>query len=55
MGSVPVKPTESGALYQPAALAARAGVAVTCGAVASYLTTTERMEPCCRRDRGIPR
>ena len=41
-GSVPAKVTETGALYQPAAFPARAGVAVACGAVASYLTTTER-------------
>ena len=53
-GSVPVKLTESGARYQPAALGARAGVAVTCGAVASYLTTTERGATLPARSRQAP-
>ncbi len=54
MGSVPAKLTESGALYQPAALAARPGVIVTCGAVASYLTTTERGASLPARSRQAP-
>ena len=33
-----MKLTESGAVYQPAAFAARLGAAVTCGSVASYLS-----------------
>ena len=54
MGSVPAKVTASGALYQPAALAARAGVDVTRGAVASYLTTTERGATLPARSRQAP-
>src|SRR5215212_6662089 len=38
VASVAVKPTATGAVYQPVAPAARAGVAVACGAVASYLS-----------------
>src|SRR5687767_10652740 len=37
VASPPVKLTVSGALYQPFAFPARAGDAVTCGALASYL------------------
>jgi hypothetical protein len=37
VASVPAKLTPSGALYQPFWPAGRAGVAVTWGAVASYL------------------
>ena len=38
---MPEKPTETAALYQPFRLAGRAGVAVACGAVASYLSVTD--------------
>src|SRR5919109_515885 len=37
MGSAPPKLTPRGALYQPFPFGLRAGVVVTCGAVASYL------------------
>ncbi len=36
MASVPLKPTDSGWLYQPFESGPRAGVAVTVGAVSSY-------------------
>jgi hypothetical protein len=51
---VPAKLTVSGALYQPFAFAPRSGVALTCGAVASYLTTTERGETLPARSRQAP-
>ncbi len=54
MESVPAKLTESGALYQPAPLAARDGVAVICGALASYLTTTDRTDLLPARSRHSP-
>jgi hypothetical protein len=38
IGSLPVKVTVTGFLYQPFASEAREGVAVACGAVASYLS-----------------
>ena len=51
VGSVPAKLTATGALYQPFAFGGRPGVAVTCGAVASYLTR-RRGARRCRRGRG---
>jgi hypothetical protein len=41
VASVPAKPTGTGALYQPFALAGRVGVAVACGAVASYFSASD--------------
>ena len=41
VASPPEKLTVSGAVYQPAAFAGRLGAAVTCGAVASYLSGRE--------------
>ena len=38
---MPAKLTESEALYQPAAFGWRAGVALACGAVASYFSGNE--------------
>jgi hypothetical protein len=42
VASVPAKETESAWLYQPLAFGAREGVALTLGAVSSYLKAKER-------------
>src|SRR5215208_1665728 len=53
-GSVPAKLTAIGALYQPFGFAARAAVAVTAGAVPSYLKANERGETFPARSRQAP-
>ena len=54
VASVPKKLTISGWLYQPFASAGREGEAVTCGAVASYLTTNEPLALLPARSRHKP-
>src|SRR5262245_3745155 len=52
--SVAANVTPTGALYQPFALAARPGVAVSCGPVASYFRANERGETFPARSRQEP-
>ena len=52
--SIPVKSTERAALYQPFPFGALLGVAVACGAVASYLSGYEASVPFPALSRHVP-
>jgi hypothetical protein len=54
VASVAEKLTESGALYHPFAFAGRDGVAVACGAVASYFSAKDAIPVLPARSRQDP-